>query len=91
MHLDQPAGNATRFEPGERKTVPLVEIGGNKVLSGGSAIAQGAFAENNRDMVLQRVKEMGFGHKKQEVVKEAPVYEMDREVVGTQLLSFRHS
>lgn len=36
MHMDIPAGNATRFEPGERKTVALVEIGGNKVLSGGS-------------------------------------------------------
>jgi urease subunit gamma/beta len=35
MRLDIPAGTAVRFEPGEKKTVPLVEIAGNKVFHGG--------------------------------------------------------
>jgi urease subunit gamma/beta len=33
--LDIPAGTAVRFEPGEGKTVPLVEIAGNRVVRGG--------------------------------------------------------
>jgi urease subunit gamma/beta len=33
--LDIPAGTAVRFEPGETKTVALVEIGGNRVVRGG--------------------------------------------------------
>jgi urease subunit gamma/beta len=33
--LDIPAGTAVRFEPGETKTVALVEISGNRVVRGG--------------------------------------------------------
>ena len=33
--LDIPAGTAVRFEPGETKTVALVEIAGNRVARGG--------------------------------------------------------
>jgi urease subunit gamma/beta len=33
--LDIPAGTAVRFEPGEGKTVALVEIAGNRVVRGG--------------------------------------------------------
>jgi urease subunit gamma/beta len=33
--LDIPAGTAVRFEPGETKTVALVEIAGNRVVCGG--------------------------------------------------------
>jgi urease subunit gamma/beta len=33
--LDIPAGTAVRFEPGETKTVALVDIAGNKVVRGG--------------------------------------------------------
>ena len=33
--LDIPAGTAVRFEPGETKTVPLVEIAGNRIARGG--------------------------------------------------------
>jgi urease subunit gamma/beta len=33
--LDIPAGTAVRFEPGEAKTVSLVEIAGNRVVRGG--------------------------------------------------------
>jgi len=33
--LDIPAGTAVRFEPGETKTIALVEISGNRVVRGG--------------------------------------------------------
>ena len=33
--LDIPAGTAVRFEPGETRTVALVEIAGNRVVRGG--------------------------------------------------------
>ena len=33
--LDIPAGTAVRFEPGEAKTISLVEIAGDRVVRGG--------------------------------------------------------
>ena len=39
--LDIPAGTAVRFEPGETRTVNLVEISGNKVIQGGNNLASG--------------------------------------------------
>ncbi|KAF1988483.1 urease [Aulographum hederae CBS 113979] len=39
--LDIPAGTSVRFEPGDTKTVTLVQIGGNKVIKGGNALATG--------------------------------------------------
>jgi len=39
--LDIPAGTAVRFEPGETKTVTLVEIAGARVIRGGNAWASG--------------------------------------------------
>jgi urease subunit gamma/beta len=43
--LDIPAGTAVRFEPGETKTVPLVEIAGARVVRGGNAFAEGPVSE----------------------------------------------
>ena len=39
--LDIPAGTAVRFEPGEIKTIRLVDIAGGKVIRGGNAWASG--------------------------------------------------
>jgi urease subunit gamma/beta len=39
--LDIPAGTATRFEPGETKTVTLVPIAGRRVVKGGNGWANG--------------------------------------------------
>ncbi len=47
--LDIPAGTAVRFEPGERKTVPLVPIAGDRVVRGGNAWASGPVDET-RDL-----------------------------------------
>ena len=81
--LDIPAGTAVRFEPGERKTVSLVEVGGTKLLSGGSGLGSGSFAEERRNGdVREMVEKGGFGHAKQKSVQEGSVPKMDREVVS---------
>lgn len=80
-HLDIPAGTAVRFEPGERKTVSLVQVGGKKILWGGSGIAGGPFEESRRDGLEAVVRERGFRHQQQERVEEASAPEMNREVV----------
>jgi urease subunit gamma/beta len=49
MRLDIPAGTAVRFEPGETKTVSLVAIAGNRVISGGNAFASGPVNEEVRE------------------------------------------
>lgn len=81
-HLDIPAGTAVRFEPGEMKTVSIVEIGGKKLLSGGSGLAVGEVTEEKRAGIKAIVQERHFGHVDQDTVEEAQVPEMDREVVS---------
>ncbi|KAN0064872.1 Urease [Thecaphora frezii] len=39
--LDIAAGTAVRFEPGDSRTVTLVEIGGTRILAGGNNLASG--------------------------------------------------
>lgn len=51
MRLDIPAGTAVRFEPGDTKTVTLVEIAGNKVIRGGNNIASGPVTEERRKTI----------------------------------------
>jgi urease subunit gamma/beta len=46
MRLDIPAGTAVRFEPGETKTVTLVEIAGARVIRGGNAWASGPVTDD---------------------------------------------
>ena len=53
--LDIPAGTAVRFEPGETKTVRLVEIAGNKVIRGGNNLADGPVSDAGRSETLRRV------------------------------------
>jgi urease subunit gamma/beta len=60
--LDIPAGTAVRFEPGETKTVRLVEIAGSKVIRGGNNLAGGAVGEAGKTAALNRVKESGFAN-----------------------------
>src|SRR4051795_12364063 len=42
MRLDLPAGTAARFEPGDKKTVQLVALGGAREVHGGSGLVAGA-------------------------------------------------
>jgi urease subunit gamma/beta len=61
--LDIPPGTAVRFEPGESKTVKLVEIAGKKVIRGGNNLASGKISADGKKAALKRVKQQGFAHK----------------------------
>ncbi len=63
--LDIPAGTAVRFEPGETKTVQLVEIAGAKTIHGGNNLADGAVSPANKEKALRRVKAEGFAHQEE--------------------------
>jgi urease subunit gamma/beta len=60
--LDIPAGTAVRFEPGETRTVQLVEIAGRKVIRGGNNLANGKVSETGRKAALKRALAKGFSH-----------------------------
>jgi urease subunit gamma/beta len=60
--LDVPAGMAVRFEPGETKTVELVEIAGARVVQGGNALASGPVTPEGRARVVAAAAARGFAH-----------------------------
>jgi urease subunit gamma/beta len=62
MRLDIPAGTAVRFEPGEAKTVPLVEIAGHKIIRGGNNLASGSLSAEGKAEALRKVAELRFGN-----------------------------
>jgi len=61
--LDIPAGTAVRFEPGDPKTVSLVEIAGERVVRGGNALGSGPVTPENQGRALAELAARGFGHK----------------------------
>ncbi|GKU00515.1 urease [Fusarium langsethiae] len=61
--LDIPAGTSVRFEPGDTKTVTLVEIGGKRVIRGGNNLASGIVDLSRADEILARLQEAGYAHK----------------------------
>jgi urease subunit gamma/beta len=63
--LDIPAGTAVRFEPGELKTVPLVDYAGKRVVRGGNALSEGAVDDAGRARLLAAVAARGFKHEEQ--------------------------
>jgi urease subunit gamma/beta len=65
MRLDIAAGTAVRFEPGERKTVPLVAIGGSRVVRGGNGLAPGPVTDDRRANIVAAAQAQGFGHSEQ--------------------------
>lgn len=62
LRLDIPAGTAVRFEPGETKTVKLVEIAGKKVIRGGNNLASGKVSAAGKKAAMKRVKTKGFAN-----------------------------
>jgi len=60
--LDIPAGTAVRFEPGETKSVCLVDIAGRRIIRGGNNLATGAVSEEGKKAALERVKSEGFSN-----------------------------
>lgn len=63
--LNIPAGTAVRFEPGETKTVQLVEIAGKKIIRGGNNLGDGPVSNANRAAALERCRINGFAHEKE--------------------------
>ena len=61
--LDIPAGTAVRFEPGESRTVNLVDIAGNRIIRGGNNLADGPVDEAGRAAALENVAQQDFAHK----------------------------
>jgi urease subunit gamma/beta len=60
--LDIPAGTAVRFEPGETKTVKLVEIAGKKVIRGGNNLASGKVSAAGKTAALKKIKTASFAN-----------------------------
>ena len=60
--LDIPAGTAVRFEPGDTKTVRLVDIAGNRVIRGGSNLADGPVNDAGRIEAMKKVVAGNFAN-----------------------------
>lgn len=60
--LDIAAGTSVRFEPGDTKTVTLVDIAGNRIIQGGNGIAKGVVSASRRDEILAKLRQAGFAH-----------------------------
>ena len=48
FRLDIPAGTCVRFEPGEERSVPLVALGGRRVVRGFNGLVNGALDGHGR-------------------------------------------
>ncbi len=62
FRLDLAAGTSIRFEPGDMKTVTLVEIGGGRVIRGGNGIASGVVDLGRAEEILGKLQAAGFAH-----------------------------
>jgi len=63
--LNIPAGTAVRFEPGETKTVSLVEIAGARVIKGGNNLVDGPCDPHLLPQLLLKMQQRGFAHQSQ--------------------------
>ncbi|MFT5122172.1 MAG: urease subunit gamma/beta [Kiritimatiellia bacterium] len=61
--LNIPAGTAVRFEPGETKTVELVELAGEQLVYGGNALIDGGTNSDQIDDAMARAAAKQFLHK----------------------------
>jgi urease len=80
--LDIAAGTAVRFEPGDTKTVSLVDIAGNRIIQGGNGLASGPVLESNIESILNKLKSRNFSHTAQAEhhgTAEVAPFEMDRQ------------
>lgn len=63
--LDIPAGTAVRFEPGETRTVRLVDIAGKRVIRGGNNLVNAKATPAALRTALKRARTRGFAHRPQ--------------------------
>ncbi|GFY88154.1 urease [Actinidia rufa] len=75
MRLNIPAGTATRFEPGDTKSVVLVGIGGKQVIKGGNGIADCPIDDANITSVMESVHARGFSHSEEINASEGDIAE----------------
>ncbi len=63
MRLDVPAGTAVRFEPGDRKDVPLVAIGGTRRVRGLNGLTVGSLdSPVVRERAVEQISRRGFAN-----------------------------
>ena len=61
MRLDVPAGDSVRFEPGMKKSVALVALGGSATVTGLNNLTEGAVADPAvKRAALERARQRGF-------------------------------
>lgn len=61
MRLDIPAGTAMRFEPATAQEVPLVAIGGNRIVRGMAGLVEGDLDDEDRkQQALEAAHAHGF-------------------------------
>ncbi|PFH57339.1 hypothetical protein XA68_15211 [Ophiocordyceps unilateralis] len=80
FRLDIAAGTSVRFEPGDTKTVTLVQIGGAKVIRGGNGLASGPVEEWRATDIVERLQAAGFAHQPEPTADtmHIDVFQMDR-------------
>jgi urease beta subunit len=71
MRPDVPAGGAIRLEPGETRDVPLVPIGGRRVVLGFAGLVDGALDETDIDAALARALARGYLHEPEDEASDA--------------------
>jgi len=76
--LNVPSGSSARFEPGETKTVTLVEIGGNKRVVMGNRLTDGIASADRTDEIMARVAAGNFKHVTAAHVPEGTAFVMER-------------
>ncbi|KAI1114900.1 hypothetical protein F5Y14DRAFT_412382 [Nemania sp. NC0429] len=77
--LDIPAGTSVRFEPGDTKTVTLVEIAGRRAIYGGNNLASGVVDPGRIGDIVSKLQEAGFAHEPQlQLLPEPGPFTMDR-------------
>jgi len=62
MRLNVPSGASVRFEPGETKTVTLVDVAGTRTVLTGNRLTDGKASEDRADEIMDRVTKGGFGN-----------------------------
>jgi urease beta subunit len=60
MRLNIPSGGAVRFEPGEKKRVRLVALGGSRIVRGLNGLTEGGVDSEQKDEAMRRLREKGF-------------------------------
>lgn len=64
--LDIASGSSWRFEPGDTKTISLVEIAGNQIIRGGRNLASGKVDHARLPEILETIKAAGYAHVEEE-------------------------